>query len=118
VGELVSMLASVNYVGRTSVVVGIKVIAEDVQTGVVKHTNTSYFTLVAKSDDGALVQVPPLILETSEDVRRFHSAALRQRLRKELFAKMDAHRAAFELNDRVRADLAGERCIIRVDGSA
>jgi uncharacterized protein (TIGR00369 family) len=115
VGELVSMLASVNYVGRTSVVVGIKVIAEDVQTGVVKHTNTSYFTLVAKSDDGELVQVPPLILETAEDVRRFHSAALRQRLRKELFAKMDAHRADFELNDRVRADLAGERCIIRVD---
>ena len=65
VGELVSMLASVNYVGRTSVVVGIKVIAEDVQTGVVKHTNTSYFTLVAKADNGELVQVPPLILETS-----------------------------------------------------
>ncbi|KGE02615.1 acyl-CoA thioesterase [Pseudohaliea rubra] len=118
VGELVSMLASVNYVGRTSLVVGIKVIAENVQTGVVKHTNTSYFTLVAKADDGELVPVPPLILETAEDVRRFHSAALRQRLRKELFAKMDAHRANFVLNDKVRADLAGERCVILVDGAA
>jgi len=118
VGELVSMLASVNYVGRTSVVVGIKVIAEDVQTGVVKHTNTSYFTLVAKSDSGELVQVPPLILETPEDVRRFHSAALRQRLRKELFARMTAHREGFVLDDRVRADLAGERCVIRVNGAS
>src|SRR6056297_2089866 len=91
VGELVSMLASVNYVGRTSLVVGIKVIAENVQTGVVKHTNTSYFTLVAKSGKGELVSVPPLVLETSEDVRRFHSACLRQRLRKELFDTMDRH---------------------------
>ena len=115
VGELVSMLASVNYVGRTSVVVGIKVIAENVQTGVVKHTNTSYFTLVAKSDSGELVPVPPLVLETAEDVRRFHSACLRQRLRKELFVTMDRHREEFILNERVREDLIDERCVIRVD---
>ena len=115
VGELVSMLASVNYVGRTSVVVGIKVIAENVQTGVVKHTNTSYFTLVAKSDSGELVPVPPLVLETAEDVRRFHSACLRQRLRKELFVTMDRHREEFILNERVREDLSDERCMIRVD---
>lgn len=45
---------------------GIKVIAESVQTGVVKHTNISYFTLVARDDRGSLVEVPPLILECSE----------------------------------------------------
>lgn len=118
VGELVSMLASVNYVGRTSLVVGIKVIAENVQSGVVKHTNTSYFTLVAKGDDGALVEVPPLILETGEDVRRFHSAGRRHRLRTELFRAMAAHRDQFVLDDAVRADLASERCIIRLDASA
>jgi uncharacterized protein (TIGR00369 family) len=50
VGELVSLMGSVNYVGRTSLVVGIKVIAENVKTGSVKHTNTSYFTMVAKDD--------------------------------------------------------------------
>ncbi|MFN2329259.1 MAG: acyl-CoA thioesterase [Chromatocurvus sp.] len=114
VGELVSMLASVNYVGRTSLVVGIKVIAENVQTGVVKHTNTSYFTLVAKDDGGKLIEVPPLILETHEDVRRFHSAGRRHRLRSELFRAMEEHRAAFKLDDQVRTDLADERCFIRL----
>jgi uncharacterized protein (TIGR00369 family) len=117
VGELVSLLASVNYVGRTSVVVGIKVIAEHVQSGVVKHTNTSYFTLVAKSEDGTLVKVPPLILETAEDVRRFHSASLRQRLRKDLFQVMAEHRQDFVLDTRVREDLADERCVIRVEST-
>ena len=69
VGELVSLLGSVNYVGRTSLVVGIKVIAEDVRTGIVKHTNTSYFTMVAKNDAGQPVSVPPLLLETPDDAR-------------------------------------------------
>ena len=47
---MVSMYASVNYVGKTSLVVGIKVIAENFKMGTVKHTNTSYFTMVAKED--------------------------------------------------------------------
>ncbi|MDH4295402.1 MAG: acyl-CoA thioesterase, partial [Cyclobacteriaceae bacterium] len=51
VGDLVSLLASVNYVGKTSMVIGIKVIAENVKLGLVKHTNTSYFTMVAKDDN-------------------------------------------------------------------
>jgi uncharacterized protein (TIGR00369 family) len=59
VGELVSLMASVNYVGRTSMVIGIKVIAENVRTGTVKHTNTSYFTMVATDDDHKTTEVPP-----------------------------------------------------------
>ena len=78
VGELVSLLASVNYVGRTSLLVGIKVIAEDVRTGSVKHTNTSYFTMVAKDDEGKPTQVPKLLLETPEDTRRFFEAIKRR----------------------------------------
>ena len=108
------MLASVNYVGRTSLVVGIKVVAENVQSGVVKHTNTSYFTLVAKDDKGELIEVPPLTLETTTDVRRFHSAGRRHRLRSELFRAMEMHREEFQLDDQVRADLADERCVIRL----
>jgi uncharacterized protein (TIGR00369 family) len=81
VGELVSLLASVNYVGRTSLVVGIKVIAENVKLGTVKHTNTSYFTMVAKGDDDQPTEVPPLLLETSDDVRRFLEAMKRKELR-------------------------------------
>src|SRR5215216_2190867 len=50
VGEIVSLLASVNYVGRSSLVIGIRVISENVKTHVVNHTNTSYFTMVALDD--------------------------------------------------------------------
>jgi uncharacterized protein (TIGR00369 family) len=81
VGELVSLMGSVNYVGRTSLVVGIKVIAENVKTGVVKHTNTSYFTMVAKDDTGQPTEVPALLLETTDDVRRFLEAMKRKELR-------------------------------------
>ena len=59
VGDLVSLHASVNYVGKTSLVVGIKVIAENVKEGSVKHTNTSYVTMVAKSDENKPTIVPP-----------------------------------------------------------
>src|SRR6478672_104069 len=74
VGEMVTMFASVNYVGNTSLVIGIKVIAENFKVGTVKHTNTSYFTMVAKTENGQLAQVPGLILENREDARRFLEA--------------------------------------------
>lgn len=78
VGELVSLKASVNYVGNTSLMVGIRVTAENVKTGVVKHTNTSYFTMVAKNEEEQPTQVPGLILETREDARRFLEAIKRK----------------------------------------
>ncbi|HKX86453.1 MAG TPA: acyl-CoA thioesterase [Flavobacterium sp.] len=71
VGELVTMRASVNYVGKTSMIVGIRVEAEHIQTGVIKHCNSSYFTMVAKDKDGNNVPVPGLILSTNDDIRRF-----------------------------------------------
>lgn len=83
VGELVSMKAMVNYTGTSSMVVGIRVEAENIQTGVVKHCNSSYFTMVAKDDDGKPVKVPGLILESAEDVRRFLRSIERKRVKKE-----------------------------------
>jgi len=74
VGEMISMFASVNYVGKSSMVIGIKVIAENFKIGTVKHTNTSYFTMVAKGDNGKPSGVPGLILETKEEVKRFLEA--------------------------------------------
>ena len=74
VGEVVSLMGSVNYVGTKSLVVGIKVVAENIQTGARRHTNTCYFTMVAKNSKGETVTVPPLILETVEDVRRYCAA--------------------------------------------
>src|ERR1700749_133122 len=58
VGELVSLMASVNYVGNTSLVVGIRVISENIKTNKVKHTNTSYFTMVARNESNHPVSVP------------------------------------------------------------
>ena len=71
VGELVTMKASVNYVGRTSMVVGIRVEAENIQTEKIKHCNSSYFTMVAKDDNGKSVEVPGLILNDKVEVKRY-----------------------------------------------
>ena len=62
VGELVTMKASVNYVGKSSMIIGIRVEAENIQTGAIKHCNSSYFTMVAKDNDGKSVAVPGLII--------------------------------------------------------
>lgn len=73
VGELVTMKASVNYTGKTSMIIGIRVEAENIQTGKVKHCNSSYFTMVAKDSNGNNTAVPGLILKTDNDVRRFYN---------------------------------------------
>jgi uncharacterized protein (TIGR00369 family) len=78
VGELLTLKASVNYTGRTSMVVGLRVESEHIQTGGVKHCNSSYFTMVAKDAQGKSVPVPGLILDTADSVRRFVRSMERQ----------------------------------------
>lgn len=82
VGELVTMKASVNYVGKTSMIIGIRVEAENIHTGVKKHCNSSYFTMVAKDDDGNNVAVPGLILDSKLEIRRFLKSAHRLEVKK------------------------------------
>ena len=77
IGELVTMKASINFVGRTSMVVGIRVEAENIRTGKVKHCNSSYFTMVAKDDEGNSVEVPGLIVNDKTEVKRFLKALKR-----------------------------------------
>jgi acyl-CoA hydrolase len=72
VGELVTLKASVNYVGKSSMIVGIRVEAENIQTGTVKHCNSSYFTMVAKDPNGHPVSVPTLVLSSPDEIRRFY----------------------------------------------
>src|SRR5687768_16911699 len=60
VGELVSLHASVNYVGNSSLIVGIRVEAQNVKKGTIKHTNSSYFIMVAKGEDDKPTTVPKL----------------------------------------------------------
>jgi uncharacterized protein (TIGR00369 family) len=109
VGELVSLMGSVNYVGRTSLVVGIKVIAENITTGAVKHTNTSYFTMVAKNEAGVPTEVPPLLLETEDDARRFLEAMKRRELRSVYSEHFDNARNRMQLEENL-GKLKNERC--------
>ena len=71
VGELVSMKASVNYVGNTTMIVGIRVESLQPKTGIVKHTNSSYFTMAAKDESNELTSVPGLNLQSKRELRRF-----------------------------------------------
>lgn len=77
VGNLVTVKASLNYVGRSSMEIGVRVEAEDLLTGKKTHTNSCYITMVAIDADGAPVEVPRLLLETDEDRRRNLAATLR-----------------------------------------
>ncbi|MBT2773842.1 acyl-CoA thioesterase [Halomonas sp. ISL-60] len=83
VGELVTFLASVNHVGRSSMEVGIKVVAEDIRNKLIRHTNSCYLTMVAVDEDGKPANVPPLSLATPLQQLRFDKAALRKKLRKQ-----------------------------------
>jgi len=82
IGELVRLLASVNHVGRSSMEVGVKILAMDVATGKVRHTNSSYVTMVAIDDQGRPTAVPQLIPETDDDRRREKEGAERAAQRK------------------------------------
>ena len=117
VGEVVSLMGSVNYVGTKSLVVGIKVVAENLQEGASKHTNTCYFTMVAKDADGSTAEVPPLILESEEDVRRFCSALQRRRIREEGVAFMTDYKSSFTDHYAVADLLSDERCVLSIGDS-
>lgn len=93
VGELVTFLASVNYTGRSSMEIGIKVIAEDIRSKAVRHVNSCFFTMVAVGDDRKPVAVPPLIPSTPEEERRSEEAKGRKAARLEL-ERIQAERAA------------------------
>lgn len=83
VGELVTFFASVNYTGRTSMEVGIKVVSEDIHQGIATHTNSCFFTMVAMDETGKSAEVPQLTPETEEEKQRWKSAELRKQLRAE-----------------------------------
>jgi acyl-CoA hydrolase len=84
VGELVTFLASVNHTGRSSMEIGIRVVAEDIRSQAQRHVNSCYFTMVAVDDDMRPVTVPPLVPATAKESQRFDQAVLRKKLRLEL----------------------------------
>ena len=84
VGELVTMKASVNYIGNSSMIIGIRVESENIQTGKIKHCNSSYFTMVSMDKDGKSVPVPGLILSNNDDIRRFFNCIKMISLKKDI----------------------------------
>lgn len=87
VGSLVTFLASVNYTGNSSLEVGIKVIAEDIQKRTVMHTNSAYFNMVCVDSEGKPTKVPPLKPVTDVEKRRYENAKKRKAARIELAKK-------------------------------
>jgi acyl-CoA hydrolase len=87
VGELVTFLASVNYTGSSSMEVGIKVVAEEIRSQVVRHVNSCFFTMVAVDENRKPVAVPTLTPSTPDERRRWDAALMRKTLRKELAAR-------------------------------
>ena len=82
-GDLVVMKASVNFVGRSSMEIGVRVDAEELLTGRRRHTNSCYMTFVAVDRNGRPIQVPDLIPETAEERRRYAAARERRARRLE-----------------------------------
>jgi acyl-CoA hydrolase len=83
VGELVTAHACVNFAGRTSMEVGVRIEAEHLVSGRKRHTNSCYVTFVAIDGDGRPVEVPQVIAETEVETRRHAAARERRRMRME-----------------------------------
>lgn len=92
IGDLVTLYSIVNAAWHSSMEVGVKVMAENVRTGEVRHTGSSYLTVVALDGNGKPTEVPELILETDEDARRNMEANERRKRRLENTASVDARR--------------------------
>lgn len=95
IGEVVTLRASVNTVGRTSMEVGVRVTAESVQGENQRHTNSCYVTMVAIDQDGHPTEVPRLELETQEEYRRHHDAEERRAARLRLVASRRSRRRQY-----------------------
>lgn len=91
VGNLVTVQASVNHAGRTSMEVGVRVIAEHPRTGEIRHVASAYFVFVCLDEHGRPRPVPPLVPETDEDRRRMEAAVIRREQRLALHRRLYPH---------------------------
>lgn len=89
VGELVTFLASVNYTGNSSMEIGVKVVAEEIRSKVVRHVNSCFFTMVAVDEARKPTKVPLLTPSTPDEKRRWSAAQIRKQLRGEFAARFE-----------------------------
>lgn len=113
VGELVTLFGSVNYVGRSSMEVGIKVLSEDFKLGVAKHTNTSYFTMVAVDEETRQSSpVPGLILEDDIEVKRFIWGKFRKQYKRDYQSRFQSLSKTIDFTQEIE-NLKNENCSIQ-----
>ncbi|SHI96811.1 acyl-CoA thioesterase [Pseudozobellia thermophila] len=105
VGELLTLRASINYTGRTSMVVGVRVESENITEGTKRHCNSSYFTMVAKDEKGNSIPVPGLLLENEQGVRRF---ARSKKRKEEAFIRDTEFESSYFKMEKYLADLENE----------
>jgi uncharacterized protein (TIGR00369 family) len=83
-GELITLKASLNNAGKTSMEIGVRVEAENLLTGEIRHTNSAYITFVCLDKSGRPRSIPPLILETEDEIRRNQESLVRRETRLKL----------------------------------
>jgi acyl-CoA hydrolase len=104
VGNLVTVMASVNHVGRTSMEVGVRVVAEHPRTGEIRHVASAYFVFVCLDEHGRPHQAPPLVPETDEDRRRMAAALVRRDQRLVLLRRLYPERYAADRRNAAQAE--------------
>jgi uncharacterized protein (TIGR00369 family) len=113
VGDLVHLMASVNYVGNTTMIIGIRVESVNPRTKVTKHTNSCFFTMAAKDENGKLTKVPGLILESENEIRRFCEGKMIKDFSKEKREILKSDLSNLGSNEKnVMCD--GEKCLIKI----
>ena len=110
VGELLTLSASVNYVGKSSMEIGIRVESEDFKNGQVKHTNTSYFTMVALDEETRKpVPIPGLVLDGEAEIRRFIEGKVRREVKRGHRKEMNRIKLDLDMIKEIN-QLEGENC--------
>ena len=97
VGELVTFRASINHTGNSSMEVGIKVVAENIQSRIVRHVNSCFFTMVAVDEQGKPASVPVFMPATADEHRRHTAARMRREMRRDMEQKFKAIRSTQSL---------------------
>ncbi len=98
VGELVTCHATINYVGNSSMEVGIKVVTENLRSGECRHSNTCYVTMVAVDENLKPVKVKPLTLNNAIEKRRFYEAKLRREMRLQFNAEHEKRKREIKID--------------------
>ena len=114
VGDLIHLKSSLNYVGNTSLIVGIRVESLNPKTGIQKHTNSCYFTMASKDETGNLTKVPGLLIESEIQLRRFCEGMELKKLSKQKRAMLKSNLNGFSV-EQLKGICSEENCEVVID---